>query len=41
MKPAVEMFCEECGTKLLVPHLVGKRKTRKVVCSKCFKEEKK
>jgi len=41
MKPAVKMKCEDCGTEILVGNLVGKRKPRKVVCSKCVKEYKK
>lgn len=42
MKPAVEMFCADCDTELLVPHQIGKKnKDRKVVCSKCVKKYKK
>ena len=41
MKPAVEMFCADCGTEILVGNLVGKKKKdRKFVCSKCVKEYK-
>ena len=35
--PAVELYCADCGTELLVPHLT-KKKPRKVICSKCYKE---
>ncbi len=38
--PAVDWRCADCGTELLVPHLIGRRKKdRKVVCSKCYKKE--
>jgi len=41
IKPAVDWRCADCGTELLVPHLIGKRKKdRKVVCSKCAKKYK-
>ena len=39
MKQAVEMFCEDCGTEILVGNLT-KRKPRKVLCSKCYKNYK-
>ncbi len=38
--PAVEMFCAECKTELLVPYLT-RRKPRRVLCFKCFKGVKK
>lgn len=34
-------YCADCGTELLVPYLVGKKKKeRKVVCSKCVQSYK-
>lgn len=39
VKKKLGWLCADCGTELLVPHLIGKRKKdRKVVCSKCYKE---
>ena len=41
MKRAVDWHCADCGTELLVPHLIGRReKGRRVVCSKCAKNYK-